>query len=58
MRLRKNLNLSYDILEKLGKKKLVSAFDIGTKPWLDAKSPAIIERNEKIVNKIIGQMKT
>ena len=55
---KRNLNLSYDVLEKLGRKKLVSAFDIGTKPWLDAESPAIIERNEKIVNKIIGQMKT
>jgi len=54
---KRNLNLSFDILEKLGKKKLVSAFDIGTKPWLDAESPTIIERNEKIVDKIIGQMK-
>jgi len=54
---KRNLNLSFDILEKLGKKKLVSAFDIGTKQWLDAESPTIIERNEKTVNKIIEQMK-
>ena len=36
---KKALNLSFDILEKLGKKRLVSAYDIGSTLWLDAESP-------------------
>jgi len=55
---KKALNLSFDILEKLGKKWLVSAYDIGNTPWLDAESPGTIERNKKIVDKIFLQMKT
>ena len=55
---KKALNLSFDILEKLGKKRLVSAYDIGSTPWLDAESPGTIERNKKIVDKIFLQMKT
>lgn len=54
---KKEVNLSFDILEKLSKKKLVCAYDIGSKPWVDVESPVIIERNKKIVNKIIQQMK-
>jgi len=55
---KKALNLSFDILEKLGKKRLVSAYDIGSTPWLDAESPGTIERNKKIIDKIFLQMKT
>ncbi len=54
---KKQINLSFDILEKLSKKKLVCAYDIGNRPWIDVESPAILERNEKTVNQIIQQMK-
>ena len=54
---KKGINLSFDILEKLSKKKLVCAYDIGDRSWLDVESPIIVERNQKIVNKILQQMK-
>jgi len=53
---KKVLNLSYDILQNLTKKENVSAFDIGKNLWIDAESPQILERNEKLVKKIISQM--
>jgi mannose-1-phosphate guanylyltransferase len=53
---KKQINLSFDILEKLSKKKLVCAYDIGNRPWVDVESPAILERNKKTVNQIIQQM--
>lgn len=52
----KQVNLSYDILEELSKKEKVSAYDIGNNSWIDAESPVILERNEKLVKKIIKQM--
>ena len=52
----KQVNLSYDILEELSKKQKVSAFDIGNNSWIDAESPVVLERNEKLVKKIIKQM--
>ena len=52
-----NLNLSYDILEELSKKGKVSAFDIGKKSWLDVESPTYLERNKKLAQKIIKEMK-
>jgi len=52
----KKINLSYDILQQLSKEGKISAFDIGDKEWVDAESPMVLERNEKIVNKIIKQM--
>ena len=52
----KEINLSYDILQKLSKEGKVSAFDIGDNEWIDAESPTILERNQKTVNKIIKQM--
>ena len=51
-----HVNLSYDILEGLSKKGTVSAFDIGNKPWIDAESPAVLERNKELVRKITRQM--
>jgi len=54
---KKQINLSFDILEKLSKKKLVCAYDIGNRPWIDVESPTILERNKKTVNQIIQQMK-
>lgn len=53
---KKNINLSFDILQELSKKGLVSAFDIKDTPWLDVESPAILERNDAVVKKILRQM--
>ncbi len=50
------INLSYDILQQLSKEGKISAYDIGNKEWLDVESPMILERNEKMVKKIIKQM--
>jgi mannose-1-phosphate guanylyltransferase len=52
-----DLNLSFDILQDLSKQGKVSAFDIGKKPWLDVESPAMLERNIKVVKEIIKEMK-
>ena len=52
-----NLNLSFDILEELSKKGKVSSFDIGNRPWLDIESPTYLERNKKLAQKIIKEMK-
>jgi mannose-1-phosphate guanylyltransferase len=60
IRLKRNkidLNLSFDILEELSKQGKVTAYDIGTKPWLDVESPIMLERNKKKVKEIIKQMK-
>ena len=55
-KIKKNINLSFDILQGLSKKGLVSAFDIEKTLWLDVESPAILERNEEVVKKILKQM--
>ena len=52
----KEVNLSFDVLEKLSKNDTVSAFDIGNTPWLDIESPVIIDRYQRLVKKIIKQM--
>lgn len=57
-RSKKNLNLSYDVLQKLSKKGLVSAFDIGKTPWVDVEAPSVIERKKTVVESIIRQMKS
>jgi mannose-1-phosphate guanylyltransferase len=50
------VNLSYDILQQLSKEGKVSAHDVADREWMDAESPMILERNEKLVTKIIKQM--
>jgi len=50
---KKNLNLSYDILQELSKKGQVSSFDIGKTPWVDVESPSIIQRKSDDIKKII-----
>jgi mannose-1-phosphate guanylyltransferase len=55
-RKQKQVNLSFDILQELSKEGKVSAHDIADKEWIDAESPMILERNEKLVTKIIKQM--
>ena len=52
----KEINLSFDILQALSKEGRISAYDIEDREWIDAESPIVLERNEKIVKKIIKQM--
>ncbi len=52
----KSINLSFDILQDMSKNEKISAYDIEDREWLDVESPTILERNEKIVKKIIKQM--
>jgi mannose-1-phosphate guanylyltransferase len=52
----KQINLSYDILQPLSKESKVSTYDVVDKEWIDVESPMIVERNEKLVKKIIKQM--
>ena len=53
---KKQVNLSFDILQDLSKEGKVSAHDIDEIEWIDAESPMILERNGKLVTKIIKQM--
>ena len=52
----KHVNLSFDILQELSKEGKVSAYNIANKEWIDAESPMMLERNKKLVTKIIKQM--
>lgn len=53
---KKQVNLSFDILQELSKEGKISAHDMEQREWIDAESPMILERNEKLVTKIIKQM--
>lgn len=53
---KKDVNLSYDILQPLSKKKHIGAYDIAKTPWLDVDSPTRIERESKLVNSIIKKL--
>jgi mannose-1-phosphate guanylyltransferase len=53
---KRDLNLSYDVLQGLSKKGLVSSFDIGKTLWMDVESPTVLERKTDTVKKIISQM--
>lgn len=54
---RSEVNLSFDVLQDLSKRKTVSAFDIGKALWMDIESPNKVERNQAIVKEIIRKMK-
>lgn len=54
---KKDVNLSFDILQELSKEGKVSSFDIGKSLWADVESPVFVERNQKMINDIIKQMK-
>ena len=51
------VNLSFDVLQDLSKRKTVSAFDIGKALWMDIESPNKAERNRMTVKEIIRKMK-
>ena len=50
------INLSYDILEALAAEGQVCAYDIGDEAWIDAESPAAVDRNAATVAGIVGRM--
>ncbi|MDE1813334.1 MAG: nucleotidyltransferase family protein [Thaumarchaeota archaeon] len=50
---KKDLNLSYDILQPLSKRGKIAAYDIGKIQWLDIDSPTRVERNKELINSII-----
>jgi len=54
---KKHVNLSFDVLQELSTKKMISAFDIGKTSWIDIASPLKIERNHTLVKEIIKKMK-
>lgn len=53
---KKNINLSFDVLQQMSKEGKISVFDIKDSDWIDAESPAALERNQKTVKSIIRQM--
>ena len=54
----RDINLSSDILAPLSLEGRISAFDIGDAEWIDAESPVVLERNDKIVQRIISTMES
>lgn len=57
-KIKKDLNLSFDVFEELSKKKAISAYDIKKTLWLDAESLVKIERDIEVARKIIKQMRS
>ena len=53
----KQVNLSFDVLQEISAKRDLSAFDIGKAPWIDIESPIKVERNQKLIKKIIKKMR-
>lgn len=50
------VNLSYDILEGLAVEGRVCAYDVGAEPWIDAESPAAVDRNASTAAEIVARM--
>jgi len=55
-RKKKDLNLSFDILENLSGTGKISAYDLGNQAWLDVESPTSLDRNKNLVKSIIKSM--
>ena len=55
---KKDLNLSYDILQPMSKSGKISAYDIGKIPWIDIDSPTRVDRNKDLVSQIIKKLGT
>lgn len=53
---KRDLNLSYDILQPLSKKKRIAAYDIGKTQWIDIDSPTRVERNKELIDAIIKKI--
>jgi len=54
---KKEVNLSYDVLQPLSKKNRIGAYDIAKIPWLDVDSPTRVEREHKLVDSIVKKLK-
>jgi mannose-1-phosphate guanylyltransferase len=55
---KKDLNLSYDILQPLSRKRKIAAYDIGKTQWLDIDSPTRVDRNKELIYSIIKKFST
>jgi mannose-1-phosphate guanylyltransferase len=55
---KRDLNLSYDILQPLSRKKKIAGYDIGKTQWLDIDSPTRVDRNKELVDSIIKKFGT
>jgi mannose-1-phosphate guanylyltransferase len=53
---KRDLNLSYDILQPLSKKGKIAAYDIEKIQWLDIDSPTRVERNKELIDSIIKKI--
>lgn len=53
---KKNINLSYDILQKLVEYKNTSTFDIGNQLWIDIESPTVATYNKVLISSITKLM--
>ena len=54
-----NFNLSYDILNQITNMEKLFSYDIGENvEWIDTESPAYMDRNKDIVEKILLQMRS
>lgn len=53
---KKNVNLSFDILQKLPKNEQLFSFDVKTN-WIDIESPVKVQRNIDFIRAIIDEMK-
>jgi mannose-1-phosphate guanylyltransferase len=56
--MKKDLNLSYDILQPLSKKGKIAAYDIVKTQWIDIDSPTRVDRNKELVDSIIKKFDT
>lgn len=55
---KKEVNLSFDVLEDLSKESKICAFDIGDTEWIDIESPVTLDRNKETIKDIITQMES
>lgn len=51
-----NVNLSYDVLQKLPAYEKLYAYDVKDLPWIDIESPAKVERNHEYIKRILSLM--
>ena len=54
---KRNINLSFDVLENLPATKKLFSFDIKDLGWIDIESPVKAMRNSKVINGILSKMR-
>ena len=50
------IDLSFDVLEPLAASLQMCVYDIGRADWIDVESPVVLERNAKMVSRILVQI--